>query len=89
MPYVSVEQDVWIDPADIIPDLKDEELIDELNLRGYNTIVLVKVRLHGESMPENKAELTLERLFELKRMNSPEFDRAFSDYIWTNLGKVL
>jgi len=89
MPNVTVETEVWIEPSDVLSDLKDDEIIEELNMRGYNTNVLTKVRLAGESMPENKAEVTLERLYEMKRMNSPEFDRAFADYIWFNLGKVL
>lgn len=89
MPYVTVEEDVWIEPSDILPDLKDDEIIEELTARGYNTVILTKVRGAAESFPENKAEINLERLYELKRVNSPAFDEAFAKYIWDNLGKVL
>lgn len=89
MPYVTVEEEVWVDPSDILCDLKDDEIISELSARGYNTVVLEKVRSPSELAPENKAAINLERLFEMKRMNSPAFDRAFAEYVWSNLGKVL
>jgi hypothetical protein len=78
-----------MEPEEFLNDLKDDELIQELTARGYNTFVLTKVRASNESFPENKAEINLERLYEMKRVNSPAFDGAFRDYIWNNIGKVL
>ena len=90
MPYVQIEQDVWVEPSDILIDLNDDDLIAELKARGYNTVVLTKVRQESSYVgPENKAEINLERLYELKRINSPAFDQAFRDYIWQMIGKVV
>lgn len=34
-------------------------------------------------------DISLDRLYELKRTNSPEFDRAFDEYCWEKLGRSL
>jgi hypothetical protein len=88
MPYIEIDTEVWMEPEEFLNYLKDDELIEELRARGYNTIVLTKIRPANEPYV-NKAVINLERLYEMKRMNSPAFDAAFSEYIWNNLGKVL
>lgn len=92
MPYVNIDTDVWVEPEEILSDLKDEDVVAELKRRGYNTDTLFKV-----ATPEADAwkfgplvpPINLLNLYELKRVNDPRFDQAFSDFLWNNIGRSL
>lgn len=88
MPYVQVDTEVWLDPEDFLRDLKDEDLIEELRCRHYNTDCLVKIA-NTPPMSGTDHTMTLMRLYEMKKSEDPNFDAAFSEYIWNTLGKVI
>jgi hypothetical protein len=88
MPYINIDTEVWIEPEEVLDSIKDDELIEEMIRRGYNAETLTKIRAE-DALGLREMTITFERLFELKRANSPDFDKAFSDYCWVVLGKVL
>lgn len=86
MPYVTVDAEVWIDPDEYIEDATDEDLIHELVSRGYNTPTKIR---SGEALSQMVREVTVQDLYELKKVKSPDFDRAFAEYVWNLLGKTV
>ncbi len=67
---VSVEVD--------LEDFEDDDLISELQSRGYSV---------GE---EFKADESLEVLYELKKLQkNAEFEAKFAEYVWETIGKLL
>ena len=77
MPYIEVETEVWVD----LDTFETDELIEEIECRGY-TVINDGTDPH---LPDNP----LHRLYELKRVNDPSFDKEFADFIYNTIGKVL
>lgn len=75
MPYIEVNTEVFVEAAEFT----DDELIEELETRGYNVT--------GDD--ETDSTGLLDKLYNLKRANDPKFDKVFADYIYAKLGRVL
>ena len=76
MPYIEVETEVWVD----LDTFETDELVEEVENRGY---VVIK------DYADTHVSSPLQRLYELKRVNDPSFDKEFADFIYTSIGKVL
>lgn len=70
---VEVDVDIEIDSDDF----SDEDLIEELEERGYSCEKTVG------------CEISLDDLYELKRNSSIEFDKVFADYCYQEIGRIL
>lgn len=73
---VSVNRMVDVDIE--ISDIDTDDLIDELESRGIFMF---------ESDHQIKTDICV--LFELKRTNDIRFEKAFADYIYENIGRIL
>lgn len=65
MPYVSVDQEVWVDSEEVLMDCSNEELLEELNRRGKTqeaTVMASKALLGTLKQMECPSELY--KLFE-------------------------
>jgi hypothetical protein len=79
MPYV----EVYVDSQDVIDDLTDDDIIEELQGRGYDCSTLQKDTV---AVDINK---TILKLYELKRINSPEFDDVFTEFVYNTIGRII
>lgn len=63
----------------VLRDCDDVDLIDEIESRGYSVNM-------GFKQTEN---VDIFELYEMKRINSKNFDAVFAEYIWNNCGRIL
>jgi len=88
MPYIQIDTEVWLEPEEFLNDLKDDEIVEELTRRGYYAENLTKVR-DEQVIGSRNMMPTLETLYEMKKTKDARFEKAFADYCYLTLGKVL
>ena len=78
--YVTINTSVDV----LLEDISDEDLIDELENRGY------KLNSEDDIEDDSKYNLSdIEKLFELKRNNDRRFEEAFAEFVYTKIGRIL
>jgi len=69
---------VYCEVSEALEDCSDYSLLDEVEARGYLRPIV-----------DPEPQWDIYSLFELKRMNDPMFEKAFADYVYQEIGRIL
>jgi len=73
-----VTKNISVDVEINLDDFTEEELIEAMDNLGYDCV------------KQNNGQICLDDLYELKRTGkTAEFDTAFADYCWQEIGRII